>query len=75
MGIRSKRRRGGPLYRRCGSQVISYVPERVVWELRLPGMKRAPLRLIEKAVYVIDEAGVRRVRQGLAVRLGRVRSG
>jgi hypothetical protein len=74
MDIRSERRRGRPIYRQCGSQVISYIPERVVWELHLPGMKRATLRLIERAVYVIDEAGVRRVRQGLAVRLGRVRS-
>lgn len=71
MGIRSTRRRGAPVYRQCGSQVISYVPEQVVWELRLPGRSRAILRVIERAVYVIDDAGVRRVRRGFALRLAR----
>ena len=71
MNIRTARKRGGPIYRRCGSQVVSFVPETVVWELRLPGSRRAMLRVIEKAVYVIDRAGVRRVHHRLMLRFKR----
>ncbi len=66
MAIRVFRRRGGPQYRRCGSEVVSFVPETVVWELRLLG--RAMFRVVEKVVFVIDRAGVRRVRHRLMLK-------
>ncbi len=71
MAIRVFRRRGGPQYRRCGSEIVSFVPELVVWELRIPGTRRAALRFVEKAVYVIDQKGVRRIRHRLLLKLAR----
>lgn len=68
MNIRTTRKRGGPIYGRCGNQTVSFVPEMIVREICLPGRKRALLRFIEKAVYVIDERGVRRLRHRLMMR-------
>jgi len=70
MVIRKSRRRGGPIYRRCGSEVISYVPEVVTWELRLTVRRIALLRVVQKAVYIIDQRGVRRARIGVRIRFG-----
>ena len=69
MAIYKTRKRGGPIYKRSlGGDVISLVPERAVWELRLPGGRRI-VRVVEKAVYVIDASGVRRKRLRLGVRV------
>ncbi len=71
MVIHKSRRRGAPIYRRCGSEVISYVPEVVTWELRFTGRRFALLSVVQKAVYIIDQGGVRRARLSLRLRLGR----
>ncbi|HKP54479.1 MAG TPA: hypothetical protein VJ183_17725 [Chloroflexia bacterium] len=70
MVIQKSRRRSGPLYRRCGSEVISYVPEVVTWELRLAGRHFTLLRIVQKAVYIIDQGGVRREKLSLRLRFG-----
>jgi hypothetical protein len=71
MVIHKSRRRGAPIHRRCGSEVISYVPEVVSWELRLAGGRLALLRVVQRAVYIIDQDGVRCVKLSLHLRLGR----
>jgi hypothetical protein len=70
MSIRTVRRRGGPIYRLRGGEVISIVPETVVREIRLLWRRYALFCIIEKAAYIIDGRGVRRVRRRIRLSIG-----
>lgn len=73
MRIYKSKWRGRPVYRWCGQEVISYVAERVTWEIRLARTRVALLRVVQRAVYVIDGRGVRRATLGTRVEAGHKR--
>jgi hypothetical protein len=58
-------KRGGPVYVRSGGATVTLVPELAVREWRFGGKDGPVLRIrSRRAVFVIDERGVRRVTLG-----------
>lgn len=70
MVIRMFRRRGSPKYQSMRDEIVSLVPKKISFEIRIPPLKRALVTMTRRSVYIIDTKGVRRRIRSTRVRFG-----